>query len=378
MNHIYLDHNSTTPVAPQVMDAMRPYFDVTFGNASSLHGPGQKARMAVDDARRTMAALLDCQSSEIIFTSGGTEADNMALAGVARAHGFRGHMVVSAIEHKATLETADMLEEMGMRISRVPAGRDGIVDPSGMIEAFEKDTVLVSLMLANNETGVIQPVGEVAAQARSRGITVHCDTVQGLGKVPFDLNELGVDLAAFSAHKIHGPKGVGMLYHRFGTRLAPLINGGRQEYGKRGGSANVPGIVGFAEAARIATSEQDALAVRLRSMTHSFVHRLSEQLGGVSLNGHPVQRLPGTVNLAFSGLNGASLVQALDMAGIAASPGSACQSGAAEPSHVLAAMGLSDEVARGSVRFSFGPINDEEQMGRAVEIVVRTVERMQS
>lgn len=375
MEQIYLDHNATTPMDSRVLEAMRPYFNDQFGNAASLHGPGQRARVAVDDSRRLLASLFSCESGELIFTSGGTESDNLSLIGVARAHDFKGHMVVSGIEHTATLETAQMLEEMGVRITRVAAGENGVVDAGAMVGAFEEDTILVSLMLANNETGAVQPVAEVGREARRRGIIVHCDAVQALGKIPFDIAGLNADLVALSAHKIYGPKGIGLLYNRFGTRMAPLITGGTQEYGKRGGTTNVPGIVGFAEAVRLVYKELDGFADRLRAWSARFVEGLLEELDGVAFNGHPTERLPGTVNLAFDGVHSALLVQMLDMSGVCASPGSACQSGAAEPSHVLAAMGLGKERARSSVRFSFGRLNCEEQVEPAVRIVAECVRR---
>jgi len=375
MEQIYLDHNATTPVDSRVLEAMRPYFSDQFGNSASLHGPGQRARVAVDDARRLLGNLLNCQSSELIFTSGGTEADNLALMGVARAFNFKGHLVVSGIEHRATLETVGLLEEMGLRSTIVPPREDGVVDVDEIVRAFEDDTILVSLMLANNETGTLQPVAEVGGEAQKRGIIVHCDAVQALGKIPFELRELNADLVVFSAHKMHGPKGVGLLYSRFGTRMAGLISGGRQEYGKRGGTTNVPGVVGLAEAVRLVFEQHNGFPDKLRSWTDRFVTGLSEALPGVALNGHPTHRLPGTVNVAFEGVQSSLLVQMLDMSGVYASPGSACQSGAAEPSHVLLAMGLGEERARSSVRFSFGRLNREEQVDPAIAAVADCVQR---
>ncbi len=377
---IYLDHNATTPVDPVVLEAMRPYFSEAFGNPSSVHGPGQQARAALDEARRTLAGVLGCSSSELIFTSGGTEADNTALLGLGRALGSGGHVVISAIEHHAVLDSAEVLEEMGMRVDRVMPGPDGIIDPAALEEAMEKDTVLVALMLANNETGALQPVAEAARIAHGRGALIHCDAVQALGKVPVDLVELDVDTAALTGHKIYGPKGIGALYIREGTPFAPLIHGGGQEYGRRGGTVNVPLAVGLAEAARLAAERLEEEADLLRGWTGRFLDALTSGLGEDAFVLHgppePAQRLPNTLNLGFRGVRSDELVQALDLAGLSVSAGSACQAGAVEPTHVLEAMSVSEETARGAIRFSFGRSNDDEQVEAAARITVDVVGRL--
>jgi cysteine desulfurase len=357
---------------------MQPWFTADFANASSQHAAGQRARRAVDEARRSVARLLGCESGEVLFTSGGTEGDNLAILGVGRAVDSNGHVVVSAIEHKAVLEAVEVLEEAGMTVTRVPAGEDGVVDAAAMIDAMRDDTRLVALMLANNETGAIQPVAEVASEARRRGAVMVCDAVQALGRMPVRPADLGVDLMVFSGHKVYGPKGVGVLYQRFGTPLAPVIVGGRQEYGKRGGTTNVPLIVGMAAAMRLAAEEGEELAERTRSLAAAFLDALDGGLDGTMLNGHPEQRLPNTVNLSFEGVHGAALVQVLDMAGVAVSTGSACMSGSATPSHVLRGMGHDADRALQAVRFSFGRLNQEEQIPSLVEAVIAGVRQLRN
>lgn len=351
---VYMDHAATTPVDPRVLAAMLPYFTEKAGNASSLHGFGQETRAAVEEARAAVAAAVGARPAEIVFTSGATEADNLAILGVALASQDRGrHIVTSAIEHHAVLETCRFLAEWGYEVTYVRVGSRGIVDPDDVRRAIRPDTVLVSIMAANNEIGTLQPVAEIGRLARERGVPFHTDATQVVGALPVDVNDLHVDLLSMSAHKRYGPKGIGALYVRAGTPLRRIQHGGSHERGRRGGTENVPGIVGFGAALRIAGQEMEAERARLVSMRDRMVR---EALGipGARLTGDPVQRLPNNVHLSFEDADSQSLVIGLDLHGVAVSSGSACTSGSLEPSHVLVAMGLPPERAAGAVRLTPG------------------------
>ncbi|MGA8406266.1 MAG: cysteine desulfurase family protein [Candidatus Acidiferrales bacterium] len=375
---IYLDYNATTPVAPEVLEAMLPYFRGSFGNASSIHSAGQRGRAAVDDARESVAALLGAKPSEIVFTCGGTEADNLALFGiVARGGQPRRHMITTAIEHHAVLNSAQALEKQGVAVTYVSAGHDGIVDPDDIREAIRPETMLISVMLANNEIGTIQPIEEVGRIAAEEDVYLHCDAVQGAGKLPLDVNRLGVDLLSISAHKIYGPKGVGALYVRTGTELAPIFHGGHHERDRRPGTENVPGIVGLGKAAELAIKHLATDAARLAALRDKFESALL-LIPGVHVNGDAHHRVPNTCNLSFEAAGGEALVIALDLQGIACSTGAACSSGAVEPSHVLTAIGLSPDQARSSLRFSLGRPTTAEEIEHAVEIIPAVVERLRA
>jgi cysteine desulfurase len=375
---IYLDHGATTRTDPRVVEAMRPYHSDTFGNASSLHAFGQAARAAVSRARETLARALGAQPSEIVFTGGATEADNWAVVGVALAHEDRGrHIVVSAVEHQAVLEPAHWLGGRGWEVTLLPVDRYGRVDPDDVRQALRQDTVLVSVMHSNNEVGTLQPVAEIARICRKHGVLVHTDAAQSLGAVPVDVEELGVDLLSASAHKRYGPKGVGLLYIRKGTGIAPLLRGGSHERGRRAGTENVPGIVGFARAIEIALADREGEQARVAALRDRLVAGLRE-IEAMTYNGHPTQRLANNANVSFLGAESESLLMALDMRGIAASSGSACTSGSLEPSHVLSAIGLAPDVAIGTVRFSLGRWTTPEEVDTAIQAMGEIVPQLRA
>jgi len=382
MERIYLDHNATTALDPEVLEAMLPFLRSGFGNASSAHADGRQARAAVDEARSQVAELIGAQPREIVFTSGGTEADNHALRGVlelARVpEGGTPHLIVSAVEHPAVLAVAQHLEKQGVRVTYVAVDPQARVDPDAVRAALTDETVLVSVMLANNEVGTIQPVQEIAAIARARGILVHTDAVQAAGRLPVDVQELGVDLLSISGHKIYGPKGIGALYIRRGTRIAPLLHGGHQERRRRGGTENVPGIVGMGVACRLARERLATIPDRERELRDRLEAGIRQQVPHVRFNGHPTERLPNTLNLGFNFVEGEALLMNLDFEGIAISTGSACSSGDLEPSHVLMAMQIPVEEAHGSLRFSLGKETTSEQIDRTIAAVVRVVERVRA
>src|SRR5665811_70896 len=366
---VYLDHNATTFVAPEVREAMLPFLSDTGGNPSSIHGEGNRARAAVEAARRVIAQGLNCTARRVVFTGGGSEADNLAILGLARASdGLRRHLITSSIEHPAVLAPLRALAAEGFDLSVLPVNRNGIVEPESLIKAIRPDTLLVSVMLANNETGALQPVRELAEIAHEHGAVFHTDAVQAFGKIPVDVEELGVDLLAVSAHKLHGPKGVGALYVRKGLQLDPLIKGGGQEHGLRAGTENVPGIVGFGKAVELALrglySGEPGRVARLRDRLEAGIHEL---ISGAHRNGPERERLPNTLNMTLPEIRGESLVLFLDRKGIAFSSGSACKSGNPEPSHALLAMGLTPAEAHCSVRFSLGAWNTEEEIKYVIE-----------
>jgi cysteine desulfurase len=378
---IYLDHAATTPVDPRVLDAMLPFFSRRFGNPSSIYALGQDARAALDWARGTLAQLLGCQPREIVLTSGATEANNLAVKGVAWRHRLDApdaahHLVVSAIEHHAVLYAAQSLVPFGFELSVVAPDRDGIVQPHAIAAALRPDTRLVSVMLANNEIGTIQPVRELAALARERGITFHTDATQAAGSLPLDVAELGVDLLSLSAHKFYGPKGVGLLYARRGTPIRWQQHGGAQEDTRRGGTENVPLVVGMAAALALAVDEMDERNTRCLRLRERLIDGLLERVPDSRLNGHRTRRLPNNVNLSFPDVDGETLLLNLDLLGIAASSGSACTTGSSEPSHVLTAIGLTPDLARGSLRLTVGKDNTDAEVERAIEAVSETAGRL--
>jgi cysteine desulfurase len=377
---IYMDNHATTPLDPRVLDAMLPYFTENFGNAASrTHAYGWRAETAVDSARETIARFIGAESGkEIVFTSGATESDNLAIKGVAEYYESKGkHIVTSTIEHKAVLDSCKRLEKQGYEVTYVAAGRDGIVDPGAIQAALTDKTILVSVMLANNEVGTIQPIEEIGKITRARGVLFHVDAVQGLGKTPFDVRTMNVDLASLTAHKIYGPKGVGALYVRRSrprVRLAAQMDGGGHERGNRSGTLNVPGIVGFATAVDILQKEGVAEAKRLQGLRDRLHQRITSQLDEVMLNGHPERRLPGNLNLSFAFVEGEGLMMAIK--DVAVSSGSACTSASLEPSYVLRSMGLDEDLAHSSIRFGLGRFNTEEEVDYVSDLVVSKVKRL--
>ena len=377
MDRVYLDHNATTPVDPRVLEAMLPALREGFGNASSLHWFGQQARAALDEARAEVARLIGANPAEIVFTSSGTEADNLALRGAAGiARPPRRGIGYSAVEHHAVMNTARSLAEEGWPVASVRATADGVIDLEDLASKVDETTALVAAMLANNETGVIQPLPEVVRIARARGALVHCDAVQAAGKIEVDVRALDVDLLALSGHKIYAPKGVGVLYVKRGTRLRPWVRGGSQERNRRAGTENIPGIVGMGRAAAIAREELAAESVRLSALRDRLEERLLA-IPGTRRNGDG-PRVPNTTNVSFAGIEAESLLMALDLAGVAVSTGAACAAGALEPSHVLRAMGLPMERVQGSVRFSLGRSTHEADVDRAAETVAIAVAKQRS
>jgi len=377
VERVYLDHNATTPLDRRVLEAMLPILESGFGNPSSLHWFGQRARGAVEDARAQVAALIGASPSEIVFTGSGTEADNMALRGVAgAAKDPRRKIVHTAVEHHAVIHTARALQEEGWPVETVRVGQDGVLDLDSLRAVVDDATALVSVMLANNETGVMQPLSEVVRIAKARGALVHCDAVQAAGKVPLDVSALGVDLLALSAHKFYGPKGVGVLYIRRGTRLRAWARGGAQERNRRPGTENVAGIVGLGRAATLAREELRAEAPRLQALRDRLEHKLFA-IPGTRRNGEG-PRVPNITNVSFEGIEAESLLMALDLMGIAVSTGAACAAGAVEPSHVLRGMGLPVERVQASIRFSLGRSTTEVQVDRAAAAVAEAVERQRS
>jgi len=377
---MYMDHNATTPTDPRVVEAMLPYFGERYGNPSSPYELSQWTRRAVEGARETVAASMGCAPREVVFTSGGTESDNMALKGVAFANLERpGHIITTRIEHHAVLHTATYLRDrFGLDVTFVGVDETGRVDPADVEGACRGDTILVSVMLANNEVGTVQPVREIAALARERGILVHTDAVQAIGKLPVDLGELGVDLLSMSSHKIYGPKGVGFLYVKRGVSFDPLSHGGSHEWSVRAGTENVPGIVGLAKALELAVRGMPEESARLSDLTSRLEKGILESIPDVSINGHPTERLPGTLNVSLHYVEGESVVLALDMEGIAVSTGSACTTDSAEPSHVLSAMGVPPNIAQGSVRFGLGRSTTQADVDRVLDVLPGAVERLRT
>jgi cysteine desulfurase len=393
MQRIYLDNNATTPLDPAVLEAMLPYFSGEFGNPSSIHFFGQRARAAVEQAREAVAALVGARAPEIVFTGGGTESDNAAIFGVVgRALPPRNdnphaetagaparepvHVITTTIEHHAVLHTCRVLEQRGVSVTYLPVGRGGVLDPEEVRRALRPETVLISVMRANNETGVLQPIQEIARIAAEAGVRLHADAVQAAGKVPVDVRHLGVDLLSLSAHKFYGPKGVGALFVRKGVQIEPLLHGGPNERGRRAGTENVAGIVGLGKAAERALSNLGERTSQLSALRDRLERGLLERIPGARVNGDTAQRTPNTSNIMFPGVDSESLVIALDLQGLACSAGAACSSGAVDPSHVLTAMGLSSAEARASIRLSVGWTNTEADIAAALELIPAGVARV--
>ena len=372
---VYLDHGATTPVREEVLEAMLPYFRKHYANPSSLHTPGILVRQEVEKARESIARALNAETEEIYFTSGGTESNNIALKGLAARQTAPGHIITSSVEHHAVFNVCRELEKAGHRVTYLPVDRFGRVDPQDMLQAIKPETFLVSVMAANNEIGTIQPVEVMAEMAAKNKITFHCDAVQAAGQLPLDLKEFKADLLSLSAHKFNGPKGIGALFIRRETLLSPLAEGGGQEGALRPGTENVPGIIGMAKALELAVSELAEKKEKLTGLRERLIKGLM-QIDEVHLNGHPTERLPGNVNVSFQHIEGESILLSLDLQGVAASSGSACSSGSSEPSHVLAALGLDDHSAHGSVRFSLGLGNDEADIEYVLKIMPAIVERL--
>ncbi len=376
MKRIYMDHSATTPVAPEVLEAMLPYFRERYGNASSLHEFGREAREAVESARERLASLIGASPEEIYFTSGGTESDNMALKGVALRWRSKGrHIITTSIEHPAVLEVCRALERLGFDVTYVPVDSQGIVDPLDIERSIRDDTILISVMHANNEIGTIQPIERIAEIARSRGILFHTDAVQTVGKIPVNVNRLGVDLLSISSHKFYGPKGVGALYVRKGTKIESITQGGGHERGLRSGTENVPGIVGMGRAAELASEIMESEIERLTALRDRLKAFVLSNIEDSWLNGHPTKRLPSNLNFGFGRVEGESLLLYLDSKGIAVSTGSACSSKKLEPSHVLLALGLEPVRCHGSLRITLGRDNTRDDVDYAGECILEAVRR---
>jgi cysteine desulfurase len=372
MRRVYLDNNATTPVLPEVLEAMRPYFGERFGNASSIHHHGQETRAAVERARESVADLLGCRPAEVVFTSGGTEADNLAIFGLA---GSGDQVITSTIEHHAVLNSCKHLAEKGIEVTSLPVDGRGLVDPDDLRSALRPNTKLVTIMFANNETGVIQPVEELGKICAEAEVYFHTDAVQAAAKVPIRVKEIGCDLLSISGHKIHAPQGVGALYVRKGTTLKPMLYGGSHERSRRAGTENVPGIVGLGKAAELAVLENGETS-RMAALRDRLENAVLQGVESAGVNGEGAARVPNTSNIYFDYIEGEALIIALDLRGLAVSTGAACSSGAIEPSHVLTAMGLRPDRARASIRFSLGKQNTADDVDFAIELVPASVARL--
>ena len=374
---IYLDHAATTPTDPEVVKAMMPYFTEKFGNASTIYKIGREARAALDEARHKVASFIGADDSEIVFTSCGTESDNMALKGVTTAREKKGnHIISTTIEHHAVHETLKVLEQRGFEITYVPVDKYGFVDPDDIKKAITDKTILISVIMANNEIGTIEPIAEIGKVAKENGVVFHSDTVQAITSIPVDVNKLGVDLLCMSAHKFYGPKGVGALYIRKGTPMVSLLHGGAQERRRRAGTENIPGIIGMTKALEIAEKRMADDAKQIAKLRDYLIEQLLDKVDDSFLNGHPARRLANNVNIGFRYVEGESMLLNLDALGIYASTGSACSSATLEPSHVLLAIGLAHEEAHGSVRFTLGRETTEEQLNTVIKKFPPIVERL--
>ncbi len=374
---VYLDYAATTPTRKEVVDAMLPYFGGVFGNPSSIHNFGQEARNAVEKSRGTVARLLDCEPEEVIFTAGGSESDNLAIKGRALEKG-RGHLITSAIEHHAVLETAESFRKLGFELTVLPVDSEGLVDPADVRKAIRKDTILITVMHANNEVGVIEPIEEIAAIAREAKVPFHTDAVQTAGHLPISFKRLGADMLSLSAHKFHGPKGIGVLLKKRGLRVKPWLTGGGQERGLRAGTHNVPGIVGLARALELAVQEQGAENARLTAERDRFINTVLTGIPDTRLNGHPTKRLPNNISFCVRFIEGESLLLALAFRGLAVSTGSACTSESLEPSHVLLALGIPKEEAHGSVRITTGRETTREDLDYAFTALKESAAKLRS
>ncbi len=377
MRRVYLDHNATTPVAPEVLAAMLPYFSEEYGNASSIHTFGQHARGAVEEARESVAELLGGRPAEIVFSSGGTESNNHAIFGaVGAAHGGPKHVITSAIEHSAVLDPCSALEKRGVVVTVLPVDREGVVNPEDVRRAIRPETVLITIMLANNELGTIEPMEEIGKIAAQTGVTLHTDAVQAAGKIPIDVKKLGVHLLSISAHKLYGPKGVGALYVRKGTRLEPLLYGGHSERDRRPGTEDVSSIAGLGKAAELALTHMKEEGRRIAALRDRLENGLLERIPHARVNGYRARRTPNTTNLTLPFIEGESMVIALDLKGLACSTGAACSSGSVEPSHVLTAIGLAPEDARATLRLSLGHQTTDEEIDFALDTIPPVIDRL--
>ena len=375
----YMDHSATSPVDPEVLEAMLPYFKESFGNASTLYSLGREARTAMEKARKQVASLIGARAEEVYFTSGGTESDNLAIKGtISRLKGKGNHIITSAIEHPAVEETCKYLEKNGYTVTYLPVGEDGIVKMEDLKESTREDTILITIMHANNEIGTIQPIKEIGALAREKGILFHTDAVQSVGKIPVNVEDMNVDLLSISAHKLHGPKGVGALYIRKGVRIDPLFHGGGHERGVRPGTENIPGIVGLGKACQLAEENLYENMEYVASLRDQLIKGVLGSIEQSFLNGHPTKRLPNNANFRFSSIEGESLILQLDFKGINASTGSACSSNKLEPSHVLMAIGLEEVDAHGSLRISLGKENTPKDIDSSIVVIKEVVERLRS
>jgi cysteine desulfurase len=379
MRRVYLDHAATTPTDPEVVKAMLPYFTDAFANPSSIYSCGQEARGATEEARTKVAELIGARSEEIIFTSGGTEADNFALKGIAYANEHKGnHIITTSIEHHAVMEACKFLERRGVAITYLPVDGYGLVDPKDVRKAITEKTILISVMHASNEVGTTEPISEIGKIAKEAGIYFHTDAVQTVGHIPVNVDELKVDLLSISAHKLYGPKGVGALYVRKGIKLVSLMHGGEQEKRRRAGTENVPAIVGLGKAIELAGQTMNKEAERLSNLRDKLIKGLVERIDHIRLNGHPRKRLPNNVNVSVDFVEGESMLLNLDLEAICASTGSACSSASLEPSHVLLALGLPPDQAHGSLRFTLGRENTEEDIERVLEVLPRIVAKLRA
>lgn len=374
---IYFDHAATTSVKPEVLEAMLPYFTEKFGNASSIYSLGRESKKAIEEARDKVSTAIGAQPKELFFTGSGTEADNWAIKGVAYANKAKGnHIITSAIEHPAVLHTCQMLESEGFEVTYLPVDKDGLLTPDQVRNAIKKETILITIMFANNEIGTIQPIAEIGKVAKEKGVYFHTDAVQAVGNIPIDVGNMNIDLLSLSSHKFYGPKGVGALYIRKGVKISSFVHGGHQERGRRASTENVPGIIGLGKAIEMATNNIDNYNKKLVALRDRTIQEISNRIPFIKLNGHPTHRLPGNVNFSFEFIEGESLLLMLDMKGIAASSGSACTSGSLDPSHVLLAIGLPHEIAHGSLRISLGDENTDEDVDYLLEVLPMIVGRL--
>ncbi len=379
MRKIYLDYAATTPTDPEVVKAMLPYFSDKFGNPSSIHSFGRETRSAMQEAREKIANFIGAKQEEIVFTSGGTESNNFAIKGTVYANQHKGnHIITSSIEHHAVIEPCKFLEKMGFKVTYLSVDKDGLVNPEDVRKAINNQTILVSIMHANNEIGTIEPIAEIGNITRDKDVYFHTDAVQTFGHIRLNVNELNVDMLSASAHKLCGPKGVGLLYIRKGTKMLPFMHGGEQERRRRASTENVPGILGFAKTVEIAEKEIDKEAKKVSALRDKLIKGIFERIKNVYLNGHTIQRLPNNVNISVEFIEGESLLLNLDLEGIAASTGSACSSSSLEPSHVLLALGLSHELAHGSLRLTLGRYTKEEDIDYVLEILPKIVSKLRS
>ena len=379
MRKVYLDNAATTALSPRVLEAMLPYFTQYYGNPSSVHAFGREAKQGLDKARDQVAKALHCEPSEVIFTGCGTESDNTVLLGVAQRYGDKGkHIITTNVEHHAILHTCEYLEKQGYSVTYLPVDQDGLVTAEQVAAAIRPDTILVSIMFANNEVGTIMPIQEIGAVCKEKGVLFHTDAVQAVGHIPVDVQAMHIDMLSLSAHKFHGPKGVGALYCRKGIRLPSYIMGGAQERGRRAGTENVAGIVGLGAAIQLATEQLEENRAKMTALRDRLMTGIQARISEVKLNGHPTNRLPNNVNFSFKYIEGESILLMLDMNGIAASSGSACTSGSLDPSHVLLALGLPHEIAHGSLRLTLGDETTEEDIDYTIDVLEKTVARLRA